>query len=202
MPEVQQAVTLWGDQPDLSLRYWCSALDSELADRCFRQLLDTVDWQQQNINLFGRQIPQPRLTAWFGDPDARYRYSGLQLEPQAWLDALLPLKQRAETLCETHFNSVLLNLYRDGRDYMGWHQDNEKELGDQPGIASFSLGAVRDFQLRHKATRGAPLTLQAAHGSLLLMSGRTQQAWQHRLRRQPAIMTPRINLTFRRILTA
>lgn len=189
------------DLPGARLIYWPAALSAADADAALDRLQGELDWQQREILMFGRRCPQPRLVAWHGEPEARYRYSGLQLEPLPWTPTLIRLRQRVEALCGLGFNSVLANLYRDGRDHMGWHRDNEKELGPSPTLASLSLGAQRSFQLRPlHGERRAIHRLPLGHGSLLLMAGDTQQHYQHRLPRQAGLQQARINLTFRRIL--
>jgi len=162
------------------------------------QLTAGVAWEQRSIRLFGQAVPQPRLTAWYGDPAARYTYSGLTWEPQPWSPALLGLRQRTEAATGAHFNSVLLNYYRDGRDSMGWHSDDEPELGAAPVIASLSLGATRRFRLRARpGPPRPPLNLDLPSGSLLLMQGATQRHWQHALPKTARLVGPRLNLTFR-----
>ena len=168
------------------------------AEALLAQLTAEVAWEQRSIRLYGREIPQPRLTAWHGDPAARYTYSGLVWEPRPWLPALQALRQRLEAATQARFNSVLLNLYRDGRDSMGWHADDEPELGSAPAIASLSLGATRRFRLRPRTGLAhPPLSLDLPGGSLLLMRGPTQQHWQHALPKTARQVGPRLNLTFR-----
>lgn len=140
-------------------------------------------------------MPEPRLSAWYGD--AAYTYSGKTRQPHAWMPILDALRQRIEIACQARFNSVLLNLYRNGQDSMGLHSDDEPELGPEPLIASLSLGAERRFVLRHKTLTDQRHTLTLAHGSLLLMAGRTQHAWKHGLPKAKSVAEPRINLTFR-----
>ncbi len=161
------------------------------------QLSAEVAWEQRTIRIFGQPMPQPRLTAWHGDPNARYTYSGLAWEPRPWSPTLLDLRQRVEAATHTRFNSVLLNLYRNGRDSMGWHSDDEPELGPAPAIASLSLGATRRFRLRSRNGLVPPLGLDLPPGSLLLMRGPTQQHWQHALPKTTRPIGPRLNLTFR-----
>ncbi|MDO7850785.1 alpha-ketoglutarate-dependent dioxygenase AlkB family protein [Hymenobacter convexus] len=162
------------------------------------QLTAEVAWEQRTIRLFGQEFPQPRLAAWYGDAEARYTYSGLAWEPHPWTAALRALRQRLETATGARFNSVLLNLYRDGRDSMGWHADDEPELGPAPAIASLSLGATRRFRLRPRAGLvHPPLSIDLPAGSLLLMRGATQQHWQHALPKTTRPLGPRLNLTFR-----
>ncbi|GAA0690044.1 alpha-ketoglutarate-dependent dioxygenase AlkB [Marinobacterium maritimum] len=184
--------------PDAEIRYWPGFLTTEEADALLARLLNNIPWQQDRIRLFGREHLVPRLQAFMSDPGIHYTYSGLRLAGEPWLPALLPLKQQLEALCGQPFNALLLNLYRDGQDCMGWHADNEPELGPNPTIASISLGAPRRFRLRHNTSRDTEaLTLE--HGSLLLMAGSTQHHWQHSLPRTRRCQDPRINLTFRLI---
>lgn len=162
------------------------------------QFTAEVAWEHRSIRMFGRLLPQPRLTAWYGDPAARYAYSGLQWEPRPWTPALQALRQQVEAAAGAPFNSVLLNLYRDGRDSMGWHADDEPELGPAPTIASLSLGATRRFRLRPRpGVAHAPFGLDLPAGSLLLMSGNSQAHWQHALPKTSRPVGPRLNLTFR-----
>lgn len=144
-------------------------------------------------------MPAPRLEAWYGDAGASYSYSGLAHEPLPWTPELQRLRERVEVAAGTTFNSVLANLYRDGNDSNGWHADDESELGEQPVIASLSLGAARRFLLRHRASvERVEVVLEA--GSLLLMRGKTQQCWKHSVPKQRTVHAPRINLTFRRVV--
>lgn len=168
------------------------------ADDAYAALLDEVPWESRTITVFGKSHVEPRLTAWFGDEGASYSYSGIVLSPRAWTPTLLHLRTLCEELAGTPFNSVLLNLYRDGCDKMGWHADNERELGPEPVIASLSLGATRRFRFRHRATKHV-VTCELPHGSLLVMRGLTQTFWVHEVPRQKRITEPRINLTFRYI---
>ena len=183
--------------PD-SLQLLPHFLPAAEATALLAHLTETVAWEQRNISLFGKIHPQPRLTAWYGDPEARYTYSGLTWEPRPWLPTLADLRQRLETAADCRFNSVLLNLYRDGRDSMGWHADDEPELGPAPTIASLSLGATRRFRLRpHVSGIAEPFGLDLANGSLLLMHPPTQAEWQHALPKTARPVGPRLNLTFR-----
>ncbi|WBA41319.1 alpha-ketoglutarate-dependent dioxygenase AlkB family protein [Hymenobacter canadensis] len=173
------------------------------AEALLRELTDTIAWRHEPIKLFGKEVLQPRLTAWHGDPTARYRYSGLALEPQPWTPALRHLRQQLEAASGARFNSVLLNLYRSGQDSMGWHADNEPELGPAPVIASLSLGSTRRFRLRPRnlaRTPHAPVSLDLPGGSLLLMRGATQQHWLHAVPKTARFAGPRLNLTFRQIV--
>ena len=175
-----------------------SSVESE---RLFAALRDATPWQQEEIRLFGRRRRQPRLTAWHGDAGAVYRYSGLQLDPEPWTADLLMVKGRIEAISGVRFNSVLLNYYRDGRDSMGWHSDDEPELGDNPLIGSVSLGAARRFRMQHKADASLQMAWNLPDGSYLEMGGALQRHWKHCV---PKVASnkgpgPRINLTFRLI---
>jgi alkylated DNA repair dioxygenase AlkB len=183
---------------DGELRWWPEAFPAADAARLFALLRATLPWQQERLTIFGREHPVPRLVAWHGDPGARYRYSGVLHEPAAWTDTLLEIRARVEALSGHRYNSVLANLYRDGRDGMGWHADDEPELGRNPVIASVSLGATRRFRLRHRGS-GETRALDLTDGSLLVMAGPLQHHWQHSLAKTARAVGPRINLTFREI---
>ncbi len=142
-------------------------------------------------------IMQPRLTAWYGDPDKKYSYSGITMAPTNWTTPLMAIKSRVDDCAGVQFNSVLLNYYRDGKDSMGWHRDNEKELGLNPVIASVTFGASRNFQLRHYRDKKSLVQVSLQHGSLLLMKGATQHFWEHQLPKTTKVMSPRLNMTFR-----
>jgi alkylated DNA repair dioxygenase AlkB len=167
------------------------------ADTFLAGLWKEVDWRQEKITVFGRRVSQPRLIAWYGDPEAVYSYSGLQLRPRPWLPALQKLKYRIEDFTGQAFNSVLANAYRNGSDSMGWHRDDEKELGLEPAIASLSLGQERRFLVREKGQKSDAIVLE--HGSLLVMKGSSQRQYQHSLPKTRRSIGLRINLTFRMI---
>ncbi|HEV2622832.1 MAG TPA: alpha-ketoglutarate-dependent dioxygenase AlkB [Frateuria sp.] len=192
------------DLPGAELAYWPAWLAPAEADALFESLYVQVPWETHVIRIRGRDVSSPRLSCWIGDPGASYVYSRTRFEPRPWPAALAALRTRIDEACGASFNSVLANLYRDGRDAMGWHSDDEPELGREPVIASLSLGAERRFVFRRKPARGqaaarAALELRLAHGSLLRMAGATQRLYQHALPRALRIAAPRINLTFRRI---
>jgi alkylated DNA repair dioxygenase AlkB len=176
-------------------------LSRDESDQYLQMLRLNINWRQDAVRMFGREHQLPRLHQWFGDPDAVYRWSGLTMLPETWPKELASLRVRVEQAAGASFNSVLANWYRDGQDSMGWHADDEPELGAQPIIASLSLGAERDFVLRYrdKNANVANLKLILPSGSLLIMSGSTQLNWQHALPRRKNIATARINLTFRKI---
>jgi alkylated DNA repair dioxygenase AlkB len=167
------------------------------------RLMHEIAWRQETIVLWGKPYPQPRLTAWYGDPDSRYRYSGMTLEPQTWTPTLQRIRGDIQRASGQRYNSVLLNLYRDERDSVGWHSDDEPELGPTPAIASLSLGETRCFRFRHKTRKDQKrIALELIDGSLLLMAGSTQRCWQHAIDKERRACGPRINLTFRNIVQA
>jgi len=184
---------------DADVSFYRHFLTVQQADSFFAVLRDSLAWQQDEITVYGNMVVLPRLQAWYGEPEAVYAYSGLSLSPKMWTPQLIELKTLCETACGQQFNSVLANLYRDGRDSMGSHADNERELGDKPCIASLSLGHSRNFDFRHKLS-GQKLRLSLNHGSLLIMQGSTQDHWQHAIPKSKKPMGPRINLTFRSII--
>jgi alkylated DNA repair dioxygenase AlkB len=175
-------------------------LPTDKADSLLKALLNQVSWQQSQIRLYGRTVAEPRLSCWMGDSEAVYRYSGTVFTPKPWIAPVTLLKRAVEARSGQTFNSVLLNYYRNGRDAMGWHSDDEPELGPQPVIASISLGGARRFLLREKRKGARSFGLSLAHGSLLLMHGDLQQRFQHALPRTLKSVDERINLTFRKIL--
>ncbi len=165
-------------------------------------LMREIPWQQKKIMIFGKPVLEPRLTAWIGDPDAAYTYSGVRLTPLPWVSPLLEIKKRIEKNTGEKFNSVLANLYRNQQDSMGLHSDDEKELGPEPLIASLSLGETRRFVMKHRILKKEPVkTYFLEPGSLLIMRGQTQKIWKHGVPKETGLCGPRINLTFRRILT-
>jgi alkylated DNA repair dioxygenase AlkB len=165
-------------------------------DEILRRLVDETAWRQDTVVVYGKRHLQPRLTAWQGD--AAYTYSGLRLDPLPFTPLLSTIRAAVEQATQRRFNSVLLNYYRDGRDSMGMHADNEPELGPEPAIASLSVGATRRFVLRHRRS-GATIRLDLGDGSLLLMAGAMQQHWLHGINKQTRHAGPRVNLTFRYI---
>ena len=179
--------------------YWIeSFLTREGADRYFTCFLRTLDWQHEELTIYGKTTRVPRKICWYGDPGAVYCYSGVRHEPLGWTPELAELRNLLEAYCDCTFNSVLGNLYHDGEDSMGWHADKEPELGQNPTIASLSLGDERLFKVRHnktKLTRDIPLR----HGDLLLMRGALQHHWRHCVPKTSNVKSPRINLTFRLI---
>ena len=187
------------DLPDADVRLWRAAFRPAEADALLVALRSQIDWQQEDILIFGERKRVPRLVAWHGEPGTAYTYSGTAHEPLPWTPELQRVRQRAEELTGYLYNSVLLNLYRDGRDGMGWHADDEPELGREPAIASVSFGASRRFKLRHRRSRSAASTVDLAHGDLLLMAGATQHHYVHAVPKTARPVGERVNLTFRRL---
>jgi alkylated DNA repair dioxygenase AlkB len=169
------------------------------ADQWLERLLREVPWAQTPIKLFGKSVLQPRLTAWYGDADHPYGYSGVRLAPAPWPAYLLELRARVEAVAGIVFTGVLLNYYRDGQDSMGWHQDDESELGPNPTVASLSLGTTRRFLLRRRDAPREKVELRLGHGDLLVMGGATQHHWQHAVPKASGVAGARINLTFRSV---
>jgi alkylated DNA repair dioxygenase AlkB len=187
---------------DADIQFMPHLFPPEEANYLFDALLHSIEWRHDEILIHGKKILQPRLTAWYGDAGTYYRYSGLPLTPNPWTDLLLRLKARVEKVTAWRYNSVLLNLYRDGKDSVGWHSDDESELGHEPVIASVSLGQTRTFQLKSKRRAGIATKMELTHGSLLLMRGATQRNYVHAVLKSSRVNGPRINLTFRTIAIA
>lgn len=183
------------------VRLWPDFLSPAEADECCEALLRELAWRCEHIRMGARTVQVPRLVCWYGDAGAVYRYSGVDHRPQPWTPRLAMLRRRVESGCGLRFNGVLGNLYRDGRDHLGWHADDEPELGPEPAIASLSLGATRRFRLRHTAT-GQTRSLDLPSGSLLLMGGVLQRHWKHCLCRTARPVAARINLSFRHVIAA
>jgi alkylated DNA repair dioxygenase AlkB len=185
---------------DAEAYYLPHLLLAQAPDIIMGRLIDEVPWRAESIIVWGKTYPQPRLIAWYGDAGMIYTYSGIQLTPLPWTRTLLDIKKRVEAVTGANFNSVLLNYYRDHRDSMGLHSDDEPELGERPILASLSLGEERTFILKHKRDKALkPVRLKLASGSLLLMKGDTQRYWKHGIDKEPDPCGPRVNLTFRRI---
>ncbi|MGN6235922.1 alpha-ketoglutarate-dependent dioxygenase AlkB family protein [Dyella sp.] len=186
------------DLPDADVRLNRSFLDQPFAAECFSALVEQVAWRQEKVNVWGQWHDQPRLVAWYGDPGATYSYSGSKLVPKPWTPLLMDLRAKIQSEVEVNFNSVLLNYYRDGNDRMGWHSDDEPDLGVDPTIASLSLGDTRTFLLKHKIKKSLGLKRIPLHsGSLIIMAGATQRFWLHAINRESGPSTGRVNLTFR-----
>jgi alkylated DNA repair dioxygenase AlkB len=185
------------DLPDADVRLWPQALQRDAADALLADLLQDIPWQTEDILIFSARRRVPRLVSWHGDPGTAYSYSGTAHEPLPWTPRLLQVRDQVQNLTGHVFNSVLLNLYRNGQDSMGWHADDEPELGRDPAIASVSLGATRLFKLRHRRRPEAAVSLDLAHGDVLLMAGATQHACVHSVPKTARAVGARINLTWR-----
>ena len=175
-------------------------LNQSDANNLYNRCLNDISWQSSAITMFGKKIDVPRLECWYGDLGCEYTYSGKSLKRFEFPNFLLDLRMLIEKKVNSNFNSVLANLYRDGQDSMGLHADDEKELGNEPVIASISLGENRPIIFQNKKTK-EKVTFDQPHGSLLVMQGKTQDHWKHAINKSKKIDKPRINLTFRNIIT-
>jgi alkylated DNA repair dioxygenase AlkB len=184
---------------DADLRWW-PRIDLQRDNQdLLAELLRDCPWRQEEITVYGKAYRQPRLSAWYGD--LGYSYSGIRLKPRRWSATLLHIRACVQAQVGHEFNSVLLNYYRDENDRMGMHSDDERELGDQPVIASLSLGETRTLLFRHKSRKDLPtVRLALPCGSLLLMRGDTQRYWRHGINAEKKRCGARINLTFRSIV--
>jgi alkylated DNA repair dioxygenase AlkB len=184
---------------DGKLIYLPGFIDGTASENLLDNLRKEIIWKQETLKIFGRQHLTPRLTAWYGDPGMTYSYSGLKLQPAEWTHTLQEVKKQIEQKLNFTFNSVLLNWYRNGNDSMGWHADDEKELGKNPVIASLSLGKARFLHFRRKDNHKDSFKILLENGSLLIMSETLQHYWQHALPKSSKPMGERMNLTFRSI---
>ena len=182
------------------LLYWPEFLSAEKSRYFFSILLNETKWHQENISFWGKSTPVPRLTSWHSQQNKSYSYSGVVNPSNSYSKTLYQLHQMIENLTQLRFNSVLLNLYRDGEDSMGWHSDDEVTLDQHASIASLSLGAARDFQIKPKDKSRKLSSIKLAAGSLLVMKSPFQDKWLHRIPRRKNIHESRINLTFRLLL--
>lgn len=180
--------------------YMNDFMPEDKAEYYYHRLLETIHWRQEEIKYYGKIFPVPRQTAWYGNEGFNYKYSGIVCNPEPWTLELLDIKKVIEHfLPNERFNSVLLNLYRNGNDKVSWHADNERELGTNPTIASVSLGAPRRFELKHKTIPEQKIQIELQSGSLIVMMGAMQHNWLHQIPQQKKITDARINLTYRTI---
>ena len=193
--ETRQIIDTNGD-----VAFYPSVFSQEESDQLMLDLIKNIEWKQEPIWMFGKKVMQPRLTALYGDPNVAYGYSGIIMSVYPWNEILLNIKSKVEALSNIDFTHVLLNYYRNGQDSMGWHRDNEKNLGKNPTIASVSFGVSREFQLRKYETKNDKKSVLLTHGSLLMMRGETQHFWEHQIPKSNKINNPRINLTFRKVV--
>lgn len=180
------------------LNYLDGLLSLEESSSLFEDLLSNTPWKSDELFLFGKKYITKRKVALYGNEGLQYKYSKISKIALAWTPSLLKLKNQVEQITETRFNSCLLNLYHDGSEGMSWHSDNEKELGENPVIASVSLGAERKFSWKHKISK-EHRAMVLKTGSLLIMKGEMQKYWVHSLPKTKKVLTPRINLSFRYI---
>lgn len=185
--------------PKEGIAWKIKLLEKERARALMESFVDEVEWKQEKIFIFGREVLQPRLSAWFGGEGKSYSYSGLHLSPKDWSPTLFALKDLIEKISGKSFNSALLNYYRDGKDSMGWHRDNEKELGRNPAVASLSLGHKRRFIMRHYENKELKVPLELGEGDLLIMEGESQHKWEHSVPKSAKDLGPRLNITLRNI---
>ena len=187
--------------PNLSIKNYENIFGENDKNAWFKILMDELDWLEGEIKLFGKNIKIPRLQSWYADEGCNYKYSGKMLRRNNWHPVLLKIKQNIETVSGEKFNSVLANLYRDGSDSMGWHSDDESSIKQDTSIASVSFGEQRPIFFKHK-TDDISFSIDQSHGSLIIMNGETQKFWKHSIKKSKKLMKPRINLTFRTIITS
>ncbi|NVK24559.1 MAG: alpha-ketoglutarate-dependent dioxygenase AlkB [Gammaproteobacteria bacterium] len=196
--QIDLFTTEFADTPKLPscVQYWPALLSKPLATEAYLRLVEEVIWRQPEVTVFGKTHLIPRLQSWMADQNVEYGYSDHQLVADQWHPEVIALKRLVETTTGFAFNSVLLNYYRDGDDKMGWHADDERELGSNPAVATLSLGAERDFQIRHN-TSNQTHSIALGHGSLLLMKPGMQASYKHQLPTRKKVNAGRISLTFR-----
>ena len=187
--------------PNAELIYIPNFFSKVDSDCYFETLKTETNWQHDDITVFGKTYKQPRLTALFGESDQPYGYSNIVMYPEPLTPTLKTIQQQIETIAKHKFNTILINLYRDGNDSNGWHADNEKELGKNPIIASVSFGEGRPFHFKHRTLKEQRHKLSLEHGSLLIMKGEMQKYWLHQIAKTKKRIEPRINLTFRQLIT-
>lgn len=186
--------------PNAQLIYYPKCFSKTESDTYFKQLKTTTNWQEDDITVFGKTYKQPRLTALYSNTEKPYSYSSITMYPTIFSQDILDIKSKVEDLSNHNFNTVLLNLYRNGNDSNGWHADNEKELGKHPIIASVTFGEERPFHFKHRTLKEERHKLILEHGSLLIMKGQMQEYWLHQIAKTRKDIGERINLTFRNIL--
>ena len=184
----------------LEIEYVKDFFNKTESDILFDLLKKEIEWKQDFIEMYGKSHPLPRLTAWYGDKNKSYTYSGISMTSLPWTKELLKVRRKLEEFSKQKFNSVLLNYYRSGNDSVSWHSDDEEELGEFPIIGSLSFGSLRRFRLRNKQNKKLTHTYDLGNGSLLIMKGTTQKLWEHEVPKTKKKVSGRINLTFRYIV--
>ena len=184
---------------DLKIRVEEDFFNSADSNKLLKKFISKLPWESMIIKMFGKDTKIPRLQCWIGDEGCEYKYSGKQLNRQIWSPDLIMIRKKIYEELKIDFNSVLANYYRDGKDSMGWHSDDEKELGPDPTIASISFGSERDLVFRNKITKET-IAIPQTNGCLILIDGKTQKNWQHSIKKTQKVIGPRINLTFRNII--
>ena len=183
--------------PNAEVIFFPQFFSEEESDQIFKDLIENIEWQQDKIKFYGKLIDLPRLTAWYGDKGKSYTYSGIPMNPHSWTSTLQKIKSTIEKVAHVSFSSVLLNRYRNGKDSVAWHSDNEPELGKNPVIGSVSFGATRKFKLRYLPNKEVKTQVELTHGSFLLMREETQHYWEHEIPKTAKPVSERLNLTFR-----
>lgn len=195
-----------GDQrllplPDAHVLFLPSLMPGPTADALWQRLTGTTGWTQLTLQAGGRTVALPRLTAWHADSGLDFTGPGITIRPADWTPDLLAVRDLVESASGSKFNGVLLTLYRDGRDGLAWHSDDQPEFGPEPVIGSVSLGAPRLMEFRRKYSAETAASIMLSHGSCLIMRGQTQQFWEHQIPKTPGDIGPRLNLTFRRVFS-
>ena len=184
---------------DLKIRVQEGFFTPIRSNEFLESLIETLPWESIKIKMFGREVFIPRLQCWISDDGCEYSYSGNKLNRQPWTPELLMIKEQVLKKTNLEFNSVLINYYQDGQDSMGWHADDEKELGKNPTIASLSFGGERDLVFKNILSKET-LAIPQLNGALIIIDGKTQRYWQHSIKKTKKFISPRINLTFRNIM--
>ena len=186
--------------PDAELLYYPHFWNTEQADTLYQKLITETHWKEDQITVFGKTYPQPRLTALYGKDTRTYSYSNITMHTHPMSETILSILGKIQTIESHPYNTVLANLYRDGKDSNGWHADNERELGESPRIASASFGEARYFHIKHRKDKQQRFKLLLEHGSLLIMGGDMQKHWLHQIAKTARPKKERINLTFRKLI--
>lgn len=196
--ELFKAETIRIERPQLELVYHPNFLAQQ--NELMQEIKAKATWHRDRYKLFGREVDAPRLSCFYAEKGVNYNYSGMLVEGKGIPKYLENILNLVNTTCAHSFNSILINYYKNGADYMGWHADNEPELGENPKIASLNIGTSRRFQFKHRKLKNEKLEVLLNPSDLLVMQGETQHFWLHQLPKSLKVKTERINLTFRQIL--